>query len=187
MVSLSSRRPYLALYLPRDKMLSSTLLLVAPFSLFSAAWALPQSFIDLDPGEAVEVQCQEVTVTETKWLPAPTSASGTQAGEGPVAVAMTSGEPAPSSSTPPNTDQTAVVPTDDTAPFNNTTVKVTSGYRNALYFTNWLVTCMIRESATLTISGAFMAPIPNLKSCPLTRSPMCSTPLPTLRPMERCK
>jgi hypothetical protein len=126
-------------------MRSSTLFLVAPFPLFSAAWALPRSLVDLGPGEEVKVKCQGVAATETKWLPAPASASGTQGDGQPVAVAMTSGEPLPSASTLPDATQTVVVAENETAPFSNTTVKPTSGYRNALYFTNWLVTCMIRE------------------------------------------
>jgi hypothetical protein len=166
----------------------STLFLVTPFPLFSAAWALPKSVVDLGPGDEVEVQCQgRVAVTETEWLPAPPSASGTHGGERPVAVAMTAGEPLPSASTSPDASQAAAVAVDKTAPFSNTTVKHTSSYRNALYFTNWFVTYMIRERAALTISGGFMAPICNLKSYLPTRSPMCSTPLPTLRLMERCK
>jgi hypothetical protein len=168
-------------------MRSSTLFLVAPFPLFSAAWAIPKSVVELGPGEEVEVQCQEVTVTETKWLPGPTSASGTQGVGRPVAVAMTAGEPLPSVSTSPGASQAVVVAADETAPFSNTTVKHTSGYRNALYFTNWFVTCIKRERAALTISGAFMAPTRSLKNYPPTKSPMCSTPLPTLRLMERCK
>jgi chitinase len=57
---------------------------------------------------------------------------------------MAAGEPLPSASTSPDATQNVVVAENQTAPFSNTTVKTTSGYRNALYFTNWLVTCMIR-------------------------------------------
>lgn len=167
----------------RDNMRPSTLFLVAPFPLFSAAWALPKSLVDLGPGEEVEIQCQGVTVTETKWLPSPTSASGTQGGGQPP------GEPLPSASTSPDATQSVVVVAEnETASFSNTTVKATSGYRNALYFTNWLVTYMYdTRSTALTISGAFMAPTRSLKSYPPTRSRMCSTPLPTSRLMGRCK
>ena len=57
---------------------------------------------------------------------------------------MASKEPLPSASTLPDAAQSVVVAENQTAPFSNTTAKATSGYRNALYFTNWLVACMIR-------------------------------------------
>ncbi|KAK4105596.1 glycoside hydrolase family 18 protein [Parathielavia hyrcaniae] len=95
-------------------MLSSLVLLVAPFALVPAAVALPAN-AELGPGEDVQVQCEGTTVTTAIWL---TATSATQQATGSSPVTLT----ASASSTAPST---------------NTTVPLASGYRSALYFTNW--------------------------------------------------
>jgi hypothetical protein len=112
-------------------MIYSLLLLIAPFSLFSATLALPSS-VDPSPGENDQLSCQPETVTKTVWLSAEKSSSSST--EAPtLAAATVSQEPLPSA---PASLGTSL---DVTAPFSNTTAKSASGYRSALYFTNWSV------------------------------------------------
>ncbi|KAK4241596.1 glycoside hydrolase [Achaetomium macrosporum] len=113
-------------------MLSSLSLLVAPLLLLSTISALPQD-IELGPGEDVEVlcECPEVTVTTTVWLTGPTNAPGSNS-------TTLAPEPLPSTASSPSITQTSSVPADQTSSPNNTTSNPSSsGYRNALYFTNW--------------------------------------------------
>jgi hypothetical protein len=120
-------------------MVSSLLLLVAPFSLFLAASAQSSS-VYLSPGEEFQVSCKGETVTKTVWLSAETSSPVST--EAPtVAVTTVSQAPLPTATASLGTNQTVAVSVNVTAPSTNTPVKTASGYRNALYFTNWFVIC----------------------------------------------
>ncbi len=163
--AVSSHSPYIRLLsLARPKMLSSLLLLVTPFLLFSATSALPQSAGLASRGD-VRPQCRGADV-----------------------VAATAAEPpAPA----PTTNQPSIVPVNGSAPFANATSKPpSSGYHSALYFTNWFVLAESRRSPVrvpLTSPGASMAPTFNLSRSRRTRSPTFSMPLLTLPLVGRCK
>ncbi|KAK4128686.1 glycoside hydrolase family 18 protein [Parathielavia appendiculata] len=86
-------------------------LLVAPFAILPTTVALPAG-VELGPGEDVQ--------TTTNSSPVATSQS-----------------PLPSTTTSLGTSQTVTTTTSSTAPSTGTTVTVASGYRNALYLTNW--------------------------------------------------
>ncbi|KXX76708.1 Endochitinase 1 [Madurella mycetomatis] len=151
----------------------SPLRLVAPFLLLSTALARPTllSRIDLGPEEEVEVLCQDTTVTETVWLPSPSGASSAEkVGEEETEIATSfeegedgcedvleentgdgTSEVGDGSFEPPNASEAVESPqqnanqTSATSSFSNATVKTIppSGYRNALYFTNWYVSCLL--------------------------------------------
>ena len=127
-------------------MMLSAFLLVAPFSVFSAASALPKS-------------------------------SGLDQRAAP-------GEPLP----PPAASPIPV--TNGPVPFANATAK-SSGYHNALYFTNWFVlvtrSLIAGKPANNLISGAFTGPTFNHSSFPRTKSPTFSMRLLTLLLTERCR
>ncbi|KAH6650622.1 glycoside hydrolase family 18 protein [Chaetomium tenue] len=125
-------------------MLSSVLFLVAPLALSSAASALPKN-VNLGPGENAQIKCQGEAVAKAFGLSTASNVPSFQGGERPVAVVAASESLSSSSASSsvsaiplPSTSQTTTSPVNVTAPFSNSTVKNTpSGYRNALYFTNW--------------------------------------------------
>lgn len=166
-------------------MLSSLLLLVAPFSLFSTAVGLPKS-VDLGAGEDVEIRCDCGSQTKALVLPAATS----KGEERTVAAVTASEKPLPLPTTIPNINQTTIASLNGSAPFANATTKMTpwTGYRNALYFTNWFVlSAGDGVKGDLTISGAYTGRTSNPNRFPATKSPTFCMLLLTLRRMERCK
>jgi hypothetical protein len=166
-------------------MLSSLLLLVVPFSLFPTAAGLPKS-VDLSAAEDVEVRCDCGSATGPLVLPAATS----KGEERTVAAVTASEKPLPLPTAIPSINQTSIPSLNGSAPFVNATSKVTpsTGYRNALYFTNWFVLSATASMAgELTISGAFTGPISNPNRYPARNSPTYSMLLLILHPMERCK
>ena len=159
-------------------MLSTLFLLVAPFSLFSAASALPKS---VGLGSRADVRPRYRGVNAATVFSAPTHITGPKG----VAAATAPGESLPSPTASP------IPAAHGPVPFANVTAK-SSGYHNALYFTNWFVlntrSCRADESANnLTNSGAFTGPTFNHSSFLRTRSPTSSMLLLTSLPMERCK
>lgn len=145
----------------------SALFLVAPLAFFPATFALPRS-VALSPEEDVDVQRQGGPVTTIR--------------------SSTLEDPSNSPRALPSSSRPGGVSTNGITTSSNTTVESSSsGYRNALYFTNWCGLCLMVRRWWLTNSGVSMEPTINPSSYQPTSLLMCSMPLPILPLMERCK
>ncbi|KAK3905797.1 glycoside hydrolase [Staphylotrichum tortipilum] len=114
----------------------SPLLLVSPFLLFSAAAALPGSAVSTG-GEDAGPQRQGTAVARTPVIAGLADASSPKGKRGAPVPMAASKRQLPSPPPAPTTTGSLVAPVNASAPFANSTVKSSSGYRNALYFTNW--------------------------------------------------